>query len=93
MSRFKPQVSYLTANSLRNWLNSSQYTKPRVSKYITKQFNTYAELKKELPEICKDDISDEGVCVVRSKRGQWGEWWEHWKYIDNRPTIVKEGWA
>lgn len=91
MSRFKPQVSYITRDSCEVYFNASPYKK--VSQTITKQFNTYKELKKELPEICEKNIDADGVSVVRSKRGQWGEWFERWENVNGVPTIIKEGWS
>jgi len=23
---------------------------------------------------------------------KWGEWFENWSLIDNKPTIIKQGW-
>lgn len=89
MSRFKPQVSYITKDSLHEHYNSY---KPK-SKYITKSYISYQELKKELKNILDNNIDSEGVTVVRSRRGQWGEWFEKWKNINDIPTIVKEGWC
>ena len=87
--RWKPQVSYITRDSLREYYNSY---KP-ISKYITKRYNSYRELKRDLKEICEKNIDDDGVHVLRSKRGQWGEYFEYWKLDNNdKPTIVKEGW-
>lgn len=94
MARFKPQVSFITKTSLNDYYNQSNYSKPRLSKYITKQYNTYKELKKDLKDICKSNIDVDGVFVVRSKRGQWGEWNERWDLDSNgKPTIIKEGWS
>jgi len=92
MSRFKPQVTYMTHESLNDYYNSYSWNpKP---KYIVKEYSTYAELKKDLPEICKSNIDLDGVHVVRSKRGQWGEWNENWEVDNNNElTIIKEGWS
>jgi hypothetical protein len=88
MSRWKPQVIYITSNSSHEyWYNRAK------SQYITKEYKTYAELKKDLPTICKENIDDDGVSVYRSRRGQWGEWFETWKLDNGVPTIVKEGWS
>lgn len=92
MSRFKPHMSYMTRESLREYLNSGYWVKNK-SKYITKQYNTYRELKKDLKDACEQNIDDEGVHVLRSKRAEWGEYFEYWKLDNNdKPTIVKEGW-
>ena len=93
MSRFKPQVSYITRASRQAYFDASPY-KP-VSQTITKQYSTYSELKKDLPEICKKNIDYDGVHVVRSRRGHWGEWNERW-IIDetfDKPTITTEAWS
>tara|TARA_R110000772_G_C13310268_1_gene440075 strand:+ start:17588 stop:17869 length:282 start_codon:yes stop_codon:yes gene_type:complete len=92
MSRFKPQLTYMTRESLENYYNTPSYVKG-VSKYITIQYKTYAELLRNLKEHLKVNIDDDGVNVLRSRRGQWGEWYEHWKLDNNEnPTIIKEGW-
>ena len=93
MPKFRPQVTYMTHDSLREYWNASSYAKPKPSKYITKQYETYRELKKDLKEICKQNIDLDGVSVIRSRRGEWGEWFEYWKLNQNgKPEIIKEGW-
>jgi hypothetical protein len=63
------------------------------SPYVTKRFNTYAELKKALKDyILHNHIGDDEVFVSRSRRGEWGEWYEKWSLVNNKPTIVKQGW-
>lgn len=87
MANFKPQVSYITKDSQRDYWNGS-----RNSMYITERFKTYRELLKKLPAILEDSI-DVYVSVLRSKRAQFGEWFEHWKLDDdNKPEIIKQGW-
>lgn len=93
MAQFKPQVTYITEESLRDYYSVPFHSKSQPSKYITKTYDTYAELKRELPEICESNIDDDGVFVVRSRRGQWGEWFERWNIIGNKPKIVKQGWS
>jgi hypothetical protein len=90
MSNFKPQVRYMTSESRHDY-NNDRY---RVtSPYITKSFKTYAELKKALKDyILHNHIGDDEVCVSRSRRGEWGEWFEKWSLVNNKPTIVKQGW-
>jgi len=88
MSRWKPQVSYITSDSSRDYWNNRAK-----SQFISKEYKTYAELKKDLPKICKENIDADGVRVVRSRRGQWGEWFERWKLNNGVPTIVKDGWS
>ena len=56
-------------------------------------YDTYRELKKDLPELIKKDNDPDGLFVLRSKRGAWGEYFERWKMINGKPTIVKEGWS
>ena len=92
MSRFKPQMSYMTEDSFREWCSAPSYKKG-VSKYITKQYNTYAELKKDLRKACEENIDNDGVHVVRSKRGQWGEWNENWKLSGGKLIIVNQSWS
>lgn len=87
MANFKPQVSYVTKDSQRDYWNGT-----RKSMYITERFKTYRELLKKLPTILEHSI-DVYVSVVRSKRGEWGEWFEHWQLDDdNKPVIIKQGW-
>lgn len=90
MSNFKPQVTYMTSESRHDY-NVDRY---RVnSPYVTKRFNTYAELKKALKDyILHNHIGDDEVFVSRSRRGQWGEYFEKWELVNNKPTIVKQGW-
>jgi hypothetical protein len=87
MANFKPQVSYITRESQRDYWNGT-----RKSMTIRGRYKTYRELLKNLPTILEDSI-DEYVSVVRSKRGQWGEWFEHWQLDSSRkPVIIKQGW-
>ena len=90
MSNFKPQVTYMTSSSLNDYRSErSRVTSP----YKTERFNTYAELKKALKDyILHNHIGDDEVFVSRSRRGQWGEYFEKWELVNNKPTIVKQGW-
>jgi hypothetical protein len=90
MSNFKPQVRYMTRDSRHDY----NYDRYRVtSPYITKSFKTYAELKKALKDyILHNHIGDDEVVVSRSRRGEWGEYFEKWALVNNKPTIVKQGW-
>ena len=91
MSRFKPQVSYMTEQSWREYRND--YSRKIKSPTITKEYPTYAELKRNIEQHLKDNIGDDPVFVVRSRRGEWGEWFENWEFVKGKPTIVKEGWS
>lgn len=86
MSNFKPQVTYTTQESQRDYRNGQ-----RKNSYKVLQYDTYVKLKKELKEVLKCNI-DEYVSVIRSKRGEWGEWFEHWILVDGKPKIIKKGW-
>ena len=90
MAQFKPQVTYMTCESLHDW----RVGRHRVSSpFITKTFNTYAELKKALRDyILHNHISTDRVFVTRSRRGEWGEWFEKWELINGKPTITQKGW-
>ena len=88
MSRFKPQVQVVTRESLREH-RDSYHKKPMQEVH---SFNTYTELKKKIKDFCERCIEEEGVFVVRSRRGQWGEWFERWQLVNGKPTIIKEGW-
>ncbi len=90
MSNFKPQVTYTTSDSLRDYWNSPSYA--RKSMYVVKQFDTYRELKKALPSILEES-QDVYVSVSRSRRGEWGEWFENWQFNGERkPVIIQDGW-
>jgi hypothetical protein len=91
MSNFKPQVTFMTKESLRDWRNDYSY-KPK-SKYITVCYKTYRELLKNIKQHCIDNIDDDGVFVVRSKRGEWGEWFERWSWNGTGAYITKQGWS
>jgi len=86
MAKFKPEVTFRTEDSEHKYRNS--YSK---SRYVTLQFPTYRELKKEIKNILIESL-DDTVHVSRSRRGTWGEWFEHWKLINGKPTIIKQGW-
>ena len=90
MANFKPQVTYMTDTSLHDYkVERLRVTSPS----ITKSFNTYAELKKDLKDYILDNhIGDDEVFVVRSRRGEWGEWYEKWIKVNGVPKIVKQGW-
>tara|TARA_R110000772_G_scaffold17348_5_gene48481 strand:- start:26 stop:307 length:282 start_codon:yes stop_codon:yes gene_type:complete len=92
MANFKPQVTYMTKESLDAYYDSSPYARPRPRKSIVIQFDTYVKLKKELKEICETNIDLTGVQVIRSRRGNWGEWFEVWELSNGKPTIAREGW-
>lgn len=93
MANFKPQVQYISAESLRKWQNAGYWVKPTPSKSETHVYNTYRELKKDLKRHIERCIEVEGVYVVRSRRGSWGEWFEYWKLdAEGKPYIDREGW-
>lgn len=85
MSNFKPQISYITEESIRDYRNNMG------SRTITKQFDTYAKLKKRLKAILTSNL-DEYAFVSRSRKGEWGEWFEHWALVNGKPRIIKQGW-
>jgi len=86
MSNFKPQVSFITDESIRDYRNNQ-----RRSQTVYNTYPTYRLLKKDLKDILKENVS-EHVTVSRSKRGEWGEWFEHWVLSNGKPIIIKEGW-
>ena len=90
MSNFKPQVTYMTSESLHDYrMNRYRVSSPN----ITKSFKNYAELKKALKDyILHNHIGEDEVFVTRSRRGEWGEWFEKWELINGKPTITKKGW-
>lgn len=62
-------------------------------KTIQKEFKTYSELKKKLPELIKENDDPEGLFVLCTRRGEWGEWFERWKLVKDKPKIIREGWS
>ena len=90
MSNFKPQVTYMTSESLHDYRVDRYRVK---SPEVTKSFKTYTELKKALKDyILSNHIGSYRVSVTRSRRGEWGEWFEKWELINGKPTITKQGW-
>ena len=92
MRNFKPQVRYMTMESLHDF-KVGRYGV--TTEYITKNFNTYSELKKALKDYILDNhigSDDDLVTVVRSRRGYGFEWFEKWTKINGKPTITKKGW-
>jgi hypothetical protein len=90
MANFKPQVTYMTSESLHDY-RVERYGV--ISPYKTERFNTYTQLKKALKDrILHEHIGEDEVFVTRSRRGEWGEWFEKWVLINKNPTIIKKGW-
>ena len=88
MSRFKPQLTIITDETIREARNKY----PIGSYYKTIQYPTYKELKKNLKKHMEENL-ESPLCVIRSKRGEWGEWFENWKFGANgKPYIDREGW-
>lgn len=89
MSNFKPQVTYTTNESLRDYRNGM-----RKHSYKVLSYKTYRELVKDIKNVLAVSIDeDDYVSVCRSKRGEWGEWFEHWQLASNgKPRIIKQGW-
>jgi hypothetical protein len=99
MEMIKPQIQYVTRESLRDWQNDYSNRK---SKGIVKTFKTYRELKKALPAILAiayDPESEHGtdtVFVVRSKHDSgWGycEFCEHWQMVNGKPKVIKSSFS
>ena len=87
MSNFKPQVSFATEDSIRQYYNNERKSRNNVNVYPT-----YAKLKASIGAVLRAS-HDECAFVVRSRRGEWGEWFEHWELVNGKPKIVKEGWS
>jgi len=87
MSNFKPEVRVITQESLREHRNST----PQKSAFISIQYPTYKELKKNLLKHLQENL-EPTVSVYRSRRGEWGEWFEHWMLVGGKPQIIKQGW-
>jgi hypothetical protein len=91
MSNFKPQVTYMTDESLHDYKVGRDRV---ISPNTTKSFKTYTELKKALKDyILHNHIGDDRVFVIRSRRGEWGEWFEKWELVNGKPKITKQGWS
>ena len=86
MSNFKPQASFITDDSIREYRNGWRKSRVNVNVYPT-----YAKLKASICAILNECV-DGTASVVRSRRGEWGEWFEHWELVNGKPKIVKEGW-
>ena len=94
MAQIKPQAHFITKESLQRWKDTRGGYGKTESKYEVKFHNRYHQLKAKLKEYCKANIEVEGVCVYRSKRGQWGEYFEYWKLdCNDKLYIEKEGWS
>ncbi len=88
MSRFRPQLTTITDESLRE--AACSYGKK--SPYITISYPTYRELKKNIERHLRE-ARELPISVYRSKRGEWGEWYELWSIVNGKPAIVEEGWS
>lgn len=87
MSNFKPQITIITEETRREYVNGFGKKSP----YKTIQYPTYRELKKNLKKHLQENLEAQ-VAVCRSKRGEWGEWFENWTLVNGNPQIVKQGW-
>lgn len=62
-------------------------------------YPTYRELKKDIPNKIVMDHDEDGLFVVRHRRGEWGEWFERWETCGVKPTgeyrvmIKRQGWS
>ena len=87
MANFKPQVTVITKETVREAFTSYGKKNP----YQTIRYDTYRELKKNLKKHLEENL-EATICVSRSKRGEWGEWFENWQLVNGKPEIVKQGW-
>jgi hypothetical protein len=89
----RPQVQYITSESLRDWQNDYSNRK---RKQVVEEFPTYRELKKNMARILAVAIyldEDNTVSAYRERKGEWGEYYEKWAIVNNKPTIIKSGWV
>ena len=86
MSNFKPQASFATDESIRDYRNGY-----RKSRDITNVYDTYAKLRRGIKAMLNAS-HDDMVYVSRSRRGEWGEWAETWTLENGKAVKVKEGW-
>lgn len=54
-------------------------------------FDTYEKCISKVKQLLRDGYEKQ-LSISRSKRGEWGEYFENWELVNNKPTIVKEGW-
>jgi hypothetical protein len=86
MSNFKPEIRVITRETNRDYHN-----RQGKSAYVSIQYPTYKELKKNLLRHLQENL-EPVVQVYRSRRGEWGEWFEHWHLVNGKPQIIKQGW-
>lgn len=86
MPKFKPQASFATDESIRDYRNGY-----RKSREITNVYPTYDKLISAMKAMLNAS-HDEMVYVSRSRRGEWGEYYEVWSLSNGKPVKVKEGW-
>lgn len=85
MAKFRPGYWIATDETIHEYRNN------RGNRTKYKEFATYRELKRNLKQALKDSL-DDYIHVSRSRRGEWGEYFEDWRLINDKPTIIKEGW-
>jgi hypothetical protein len=86
MANFKPQASFITDDSIREYRMGQRKGMVNINVYPT-----YAKLKRSIATMLSES-HDGRVNVVRSRKGEWGEWFENWELVDGKPKIVREGW-
>ena len=88
MGRFKPQITFKTDESVREYRNGM-----RKSENIVLVFDKYSTLKSKMKAILNESQFGHAF-VVRSRRGEWGEWFENWYMDDSGKAIISsEGWS
>lgn len=87
MAMRKPYLEYVTRESLNDYTNNR-----RCHLQLIKTFNSYAELKRSLKSVCEENIDEDGVFVIRQRKGEWGEWFERWDLVNGKPVIIRKGW-
>lgn len=87
MSNFRPQVTIITEETRREYVNGYGKKSP----YKTIQYPTYKELKKNIQRHLEENL-EATISVSRSRRGEWGEYYEVWSLSNGKPVKVKEGW-
>jgi hypothetical protein len=87
MAKFRPEIQYITTESLEDYNNNG-----RRNPYKILQYNSYKELKKDLPGILKIAVRNHAT-VTRYRRGCYGEWCEQWQLnLNNKPIILEQNW-
>ena len=82
-----PQAHIITDESQRNYRLGIRKTE-----FTFRHFKSYRELVKNMKSLIDENICEDGVYVLRTRRGEWGEWFEYWELVNGKPKIIRQGW-